>query len=221
VPLVLAGVIVLGSAGALLMSIGALVSVSGSDESGILGTARLSYAMAIDGLFPRIFSRVHPRYKTPWVALAIQGGIAILLSLYAGIRDLISFSVFTMSFAFLLTCFALVVLRKQREQHLPGQRWIPWIGILICLYLLYSTSLFDKIVGSLLILAGVPLYVFFSPKVAISDMKQLFFSEEAVFLRRLQRKERFLAHFIALLHRGWKFLRTRMLALRDGRRQQT
>lgn len=71
VPLVLAGSVLLGGAGALIMSIGALVSVSGSDESNILGTARLSYAMAIDGLFPRVFAEIHPRFKTPYIALAI------------------------------------------------------------------------------------------------------------------------------------------------------
>ena len=58
-PLVLVGAALLGGAGGLLMSAGALVSVSGSDESGILGTSRLAYAMAIDGLFPRPFARLH------------------------------------------------------------------------------------------------------------------------------------------------------------------
>ncbi|MDD1711605.1 MAG: APC family permease, partial [Methanoregulaceae archaeon] len=52
-PLILVGTILMGSAGALIMMVGALVSVSGSDESGTLGTARLGYAMSIDGLFPK------------------------------------------------------------------------------------------------------------------------------------------------------------------------
>ncbi|MDD1676354.1 MAG: APC family permease [Methanomicrobiales archaeon] len=205
-PLVLVGALILGSFGAVLMSLGALVSVSGSDESGILGTARLSYAMAIDGLFPRVFARLHSRFSTPWVALVIQGIIATVLSLYSGIRDLISFSVFNMGFAFFLTCCALIVLQKNREKHLPGQRWLPWVGLVICAYLLYSTSIFDKVVGTLIILAGIPLYVFFSPKVAISDMKKLFLSEEAIFVRNLQLRERFLANFISLLHRMWSNL---------------
>ncbi len=61
IPLVLVGTALLGTTGAIVISGGALVSVSGSDESGILGTARLAYAMSIDGLFPRAFSKVHPR----------------------------------------------------------------------------------------------------------------------------------------------------------------
>jgi APA family basic amino acid/polyamine antiporter len=202
-PLVLVGSALLGTAGAIMMSIGALVSVSGSDESGILGTARLSYAMAIDGLFPRVFSRIHARYGTPIAALAIQGVFAFLLSIFSGIRELISFSVFNMAFAFLLSCLALLVLRKEGERGLPGQHILPLIGTVICVYLLVSTSLFDKIVGTALIIAGIPLYVFFSPKVEIGTLKKFFLSEEAVFTRRLQREQRFLANFIRLLYRAY------------------
>ena len=66
-PLVDAALIIFGAAGALIMAVGALLSVSGSDEAGLLTTARLSYAMSIDGLFPRIFSRIHTKYGTPYI----------------------------------------------------------------------------------------------------------------------------------------------------------
>jgi APA family basic amino acid/polyamine antiporter len=211
-PLILVGSVLLGTVGAIMMSIGALVSVSGSDESGILGTARLSYAMALDGLFPRIFSKVHPRYQTPAAALVIQGVISFVLSIFSGIRELISFSVFNMAFAFLLTCLALLVIRKEGEKGLPAQHILPLLGTMICVYLLVSTSAFDKIAGTVLILAGIPLYVFFSPKVEISTMKKFFFSEEAVFARRLQRERRFLANFIRLLHRVYLWVRRRVSA---------
>ena len=210
-PLVLVGGLLLGTIGAIMMSIGALVSVSGSDESGILGTARLSYAMAVDGLFPRVFTKIHSRYSTPWAALAIQGALAFILSLFSGIRELISFSVFNMAFAFLLTCLSLLVLRRESEKGLPGQHLLPLIGSLICLYLLFSTSTFDKIAGTILILVGIPIYVFFSPKVEMSTMKKFFFSEEAIFARRLQREERFLANFIQLVYRAYRKIYNRRL----------
>src|SRR5665811_2138873 len=68
-PLVDVALVIFGATGALIMAIGALLSVSGSDEAGLLTTARLSYAMSIDGLFPRIFSRIHPKYGTPYMCL--------------------------------------------------------------------------------------------------------------------------------------------------------
>jgi APA family basic amino acid/polyamine antiporter len=202
-PLILVGGVLLGTFGAVIMMLGALVSVSGSNESGMLGTARLSYAMAIDGLFPRLFSRLHPKHGTPSIGLAVQGIIAFLLSLYSPITALISFAVFNLAFAFLLTCLSLIILTRKEEKHLIGQNVLPWIGILICLYLLYSTSLPDKVIGGFVILFGVAVYVFFSPKQDIYHLKNLFVSEEAIFVRAMARRERFLGHFMLLLYRGY------------------
>jgi len=205
-PLVSVGVVLLGAAGGIIMSLGALVSVSGSDESNFLGTGRLSYAMSIDGLFPKIFSKTHPKYKTPYMSLLIQGLIAFTLSIISGVSGLISFSVFNLAFSFLLTSLALIILTKGREKELHGQNILPWIGIAICLYLLYSTSLFDKIVGFGLILIGIPLYIFFSPKADIHHLKRLFVSEESILGRRLEKKEKFLANFVRLVHKGFRKL---------------
>jgi APA family basic amino acid/polyamine antiporter len=200
-PLVLVGAALFGAAGAAFMTAGALVSVSGSDESGILGTARLSYAMAIDGLFPKVFALIHPRYGTPYAALIIEGMIAFSLSLLAGIQGLISFAVFNLAFSFLVTCLALTILSQGKEDTLRGQKILPWIGIAICLYLLYSTSLFDKLAGGLVIIAGIPIYIFFSPKTDIYHLKELFISEEAIFVRRMERQRRFLANLLRIFHK--------------------
>jgi amino acid transporter len=206
VPLVLVGSTLLGAVGAVIMTIGAMISVSGSDESGILGTARLSYAMSLDGMFPKIFSKIHSKYGTPYMSLIIQGAIAFTFAIFSGISRLISFSVFNLAFSFLLTCLALIVLTKNNVKKLHGQNILPLIGIAICIYLIYSTSMFDKIVGLILILFGIPLYVLFSPKVEMSNLKKMFVSEEAIFSRRLERKEKFLANFLSFLHRIYRKL---------------
>ncbi len=203
-PLVDVALVIFGAVGAMIMAIGALLSVSGSDGSNVLTTARLSYAMSIDGLFPRIFSRIHTRYGTPYMALLIHGVIAFTLSIYSGISRLISFSVFNLAFSYLLTCLALIILKKDTEKKLYGQNILPWLGVGICLYLLYSTSIFDKVVGSALILFGILLYVFFTPKRDIHHLKELFISEENIFVRTMERKERFLANFIRLLHKAYR-----------------
>lgn len=207
VPLVLVGTALFGVIGAFIMSIGALFSVAGSDEGGVLGTARLSYAMSIDGLFPRIFSKVHSKYRTPYMALIIQGIIAFLISIFSSVKDLISFSVFNLAFSFLLTCFAFVILKKGKEKELHGQNILPWLGILICLYLLYSTTSFDKVIGTIVILIGIPLYVFFSPKVSMKDMKKMFLSEEAIFARHLEKHDRFLAKFVKYVYLLYRKIR--------------
>jgi APA family basic amino acid/polyamine antiporter len=215
-PLILVGGVLLGAAGALIMTVGALFSVSGSDESGMLGTARLSYAMSIDGLFPRFFSHLHPRFRTPYIGLVVQGTVAFLLSIYSPITNLISFAVFNLAFAFLLTCLSLIVLTRDTEKQLIGQKVLPWIGVIICLYLLYSTSTFDKVVGTLILLAGVIMYVFFSPKQDIYHLKELFLSEEAIFMRSLAKRERFLGNFMLLLYRGYERVKHRIYRASDN-----
>ena len=204
-PLLLVGTALLGTAGAVLMSAGALVSVSGSDESGVLGTARLGYAMSIDGLFPRVFSKVHSKYQTPYMSLIIQAVIALVLSLFSHLSDLISFSVLNLGFSFLLVSLSLSVIKdKKAKKGLRGEKVLPWLGIAICIYLIYSTSILDKIVGAVLIGLGVPLYVYFSPKTDIEHLKELYTTEEAVLSRNLQKKNRFLANLVRLAHQAWR-----------------
>ncbi len=214
-PLILVGGALLGSAGALIMTVGALFSVSGSDESGMLGTGRLSYAMSIDGLFPRLFSTLHKKYGTPYAGLIVQGILAFLLSIYSPITNLISFAVFNLAFSFLLTCLALIVLTRDSEKQLPGQKILPWLGVMICLYLLYSTSFFDKAVGTIIILAGVLIYVFFSPKQDIYHLKELFVSEQAIFVRAMAKRERFLGNFMLLLYRSYMKIKQKLFPGRD------
>jgi len=199
VPLVVAGTALFGSAGVIIMTVGALFSVSGSNESGMLGSARLAYAMAIDGLFPRAFARVHPRYGTPYVVLIAQGAIAFVLSNVGNLSGLISFAVLTLAFSFLLTCFALIVLRDDRAAKLRGQHILPLAGIAICLFLLFSATTFDKVAGILVILAGIPIYLYYSPKEDIHHLKALFLSEEAVLRRRLEAKEIYLANLLGII----------------------
>ncbi|HEY6283306.1 MAG TPA: APC family permease, partial [Nitrososphaerales archaeon] len=202
VPLVVVGAALFGVFGGALMSVGALFSVSGSDESGILGTARLSYALSIDGLFPKAFAKVHKKYRTPYIALIVQGVIAFALSIFSGLSNLISFSVLNLAFSFLMVSVSFIFLKKRKEAKLLGQSVLPWLGIAVCLFLLYSTSLQDKLVGSIVILAGIPIYVYFSPKVDMADLKEDFLSAPKITQRYLERTDRFLAHLLKHIRRA-------------------
>ena len=205
VPLVMVGASLLGAAGSITMSVGALFSVSGSDESGTLGTARLTYALSIDGLFPRVLSRVHKKYGTPYVALLSQGAIAFVLSAISGLSNLISFSVLNLSFSFLMVCVAFLFLKKEKGA-LHGQRLMPLMGVAVCLFLIYSTALQDKILGSIVILVGIPIYVYFSPKVDASDLKAKFLSAPAIASRYAENTDRLLARLVKVLRLAYRRL---------------
>ena len=108
------------------------------------------------------------------MALLLQATIAFALCIFSGLSDLISFSVFNLAFAFLLTCLALLVLGKRKHtKKLHGQRILPIIGIIICLYLitmylLGSTALLIKIIGILLsFLEFLSIYSFHRKQISI------------------------------------------------------
>jgi APA family basic amino acid/polyamine antiporter len=157
-------------------------------------------------LLPKSVQKVHPRFQTPYIAIIIEGAIALVLSLFTGITQLISFAVFNLAVCYLLVCLALSVLKKSGEHALRGQSVLPWMGVLISLYLIYSTSIIDKLVGSIAVLSGIPIYVYFS-KTHAGVPKATFLSEEDTIRLNLEKQNRFLANLTRLIRRALDRLR--------------
>lgn len=197
-PLMLVSVSLIGTAGAFLTGFGAIASVSGTEETEILGTARLIYAMSIEGLLPSQLSKIHSRFKTPYIALLVEGSVAIALSIFSTITQLISFAVFNLGICYLLVCLSLSVLKNKREA-LRGQNVLPWVGAAISIYLLYSSSPSDKIVGTILVIAGIPIYLIMSRKTNLRKLPTVLKLEEENFGRNIQRQNAFLANFVRMV----------------------
>lgn len=206
VPLVLASTALLGLAGAVITTFGALASVSGTDETEVLGTARLIYAMSKDGLLPRAAGKVHPRFRTPYVAIIIQGIVALVLMPFSGISQLISFAVFNLAICYLLVSISLAVLKKDGERGLRGQNVLPWLGALVSVYLIYSSSLGDILVGTAVILVGIPVYLYFSKRTNLAGIGGLLEEEESVLETSLERHNKFLANLLRLLRELYRKL---------------
>ena len=200
IPLVLVGSALLGSVGAAITGIGALASVSGTDETEVLGTARLMYAMSADGLFPSALGKVHQKYKTPYVGVAVEGIIAIALSLFSGITQLISFAVFNLAVCYLLVCLSLVVLGREGHGELRGQKILPWLGALISLCLMVATSPGDIIVGAVFVLVGIPVYVFYS-RTHVRELREMFITQEEILVSNLEKGNRVLPRLVRMVRR--------------------
>jgi APA family basic amino acid/polyamine antiporter len=103
----------------------------------LLGQSRVFYSMSRDGLLPKAFSKVHPKFKTPYKANLV---ILVLVGLFAAfipgdiVGDMTSIGTL---FAFILVCAAVIVMRKS-DPDLPRQFKTPWVpvvpilGILVC-----------------------------------------------------------------------------------------
>jgi amino acid transporter len=187
----------LSAAVALVVGVGALLSIAGADESGTIGTSRLAYAMSIDGLLPRVFSRTHDRFRTPYVGIVILCSAAFVASLFGGLADLINSSVFLLGVAYLATCVSAVFLGKQNPTvaaKIRGRLIVPIVGAVFSIVLILLVSPVQMAISIALFAIGVPVYTFFSPKKELEELKAVFMSREAVLERARDQATRFLAY---------------------------
>lgn len=187
--------------GGIIVGGGALISVAGSDESGMIGTSRLGYALAADGLFPRVFAKIHPKLKTPYLGIIIQATTALIAAIIGNLTILIATSVFFMAIAYVATSASIFSLHRKNQTahfHLRGGMLIPSLGVIFSLYLITQCTVTQIALGLALLLAGLPIYVKYSPKKEIAELKEKLLSRESMLRLAYGQEERFLAH--VLLH---------------------
>jgi amino acid transporter len=193
--------------GVSIVGIGALISVAGSDESGMIGTSRLGYALAADGLFPRMFARVHPRFKTPYLAIIVQAITALVAAIVGNLSMLIATSVFFMAIAYVATSASIFSLRRKgvkAQFHLRGGLLIPSLGVIFSLYLITQCTFTQIALGLLLLSVGVLIYIKYSPKKEIAELKNELLSRESIIKRAYNQEERFLAHILMHIKRFYR-----------------
>jgi amino acid transporter len=199
-PLALAGYAVMGSIGAIFLTVGALFSISGSDEAGILSSARIPYAMAGDGLLPHAFSKVHPEYGTPYVSLFVQNSITLVAAIFGTISQLIIISVFTLLFCYLLTCVSVFPLKKKFDGGINLPWIVPVLGVIICVYMMTQCAVNQIIIGVVLIALGIPIFWRYATGEEIAAVKRDMFLGRGLFSRLVMFPQKALAHFLGHLY---------------------
>lgn len=161
-----------GNGGALFIGLLILLTTLGCTNASILTGARPYYAMANDKLF---FPRVGTLNKAnvPGHSLLWQGiwaSVLVLSGTFDQLTDMIIFAVFIFYGA---TSLGVIILRRRMpDAHRPYKVWgypvIPVIYILFCLYLCFNTIITrprEAAIGTALILAGIPIYLWMKRKV--------------------------------------------------------
>ena len=88
-------------------------------NAGVIGASRITYAMAHYRQLPQIFRRVHPRFRTPWIALIVFGGLISILVLLPGKVDFLStLYSFGAMLSFTVAHLSIIVLRRRRPEEL-------------------------------------------------------------------------------------------------------
>ena len=118
-PLAESARVLVGDAGAAIITVAALISVYGWLASNMLTVPRLSMAMAERGDFPVFFARVHPVFRTPWVSILFFAVVSWALANQAGLLQNLSLASVSRLFVYGLVCAALPVLRSKEGGDVP------------------------------------------------------------------------------------------------------
>ncbi|MEH6665279.1 MAG: amino acid permease [Brevundimonas sp.] len=123
-----------------LIKIGAITGLSSVMLVLCYGQTRVFYTMARDGLLPRAFALIHPKFRTPWIGTIVLGVLISIAAAFLPISilgDLVSLGTAT---AFAIVCFSVIMLRirhpeMERPFRVPGGVVTAFLGICACLFL--------------------------------------------------------------------------------------
>lgn len=162
-PLADVAMILMGGAGAALLTLGAVFSVSGNLTASMLSAPRMLYAMAHIGSMPEWFGRVHRRYRTPANSILAYGLLSMVLALGGGFEWLAKMSTVVRLLVYVMVIATLPVLQRRARDYegqfrLWGGYAIPLLALGPILWLTSHASLKSWVVTGVFAAAGTVLY---------------------------------------------------------------
>jgi APA family basic amino acid/polyamine antiporter len=150
-----------------VVSVGAVAGLTSVLLVLLLGQSRIFFAISRDGLLPPAFSRVHPRFQTPYIPTILTGAAVGVTAALLPIQDIAELTNIGTLFAFVLVCLGVWILRYvDPEQHRPFRTplvpLVPIVGALSCLYLMASLPMVTWIRFFVWMAIGLAIYFGYS-----------------------------------------------------------
>lgn len=160
-PLADAAALFMGGSGALLMTVGATISMTGNNMGQALSGSRNLYALAEQGDLPRIFGRIHPRFQTPDFAIAFTSLVALGLAFSGSFATMAAASAVARLLVYAGTCASVLRLRREGRASftIPGGPVVPVVALVISVAILYGASAIQLQVGLAAVAFGAALYL--------------------------------------------------------------
>ena len=177
-PLADAAAMMMGPVGGFLLTLGAVLSVLGTNNNTVLAGPRYLYALSEMGRLPSVFAKIHPRYRTPYVAIITQTAVALALMMLdwglnalfpregaLGLAErLAMLSAIARLATYMGTAAAVPVLRRklpgtERTIRLPGGPLIPIAAFAICLVFLSAAEANNWKAGGIALAIGAAIYL--------------------------------------------------------------
>lgn len=169
-PIASAAAELVGPIGAFVVTIGALLSMAGTNSGTMLEGSRMLYALSL-GRRMGPLSYVHARFRTPSVAIAIHTTVALALALGGSFRQLALISAMARLTTYLVTCLAIPRLRKlsassSKETFRTPGYIVPVLGVAVSLIFVWNLTPQKLLVAAIALTIGALLYVVSRPRVA-------------------------------------------------------
>ncbi len=154
----------MGNAGGLLITIGAVISILGTLMVIILGGSRLPFALSEEGQFPKLFSYVHPIYKTPTWSLLAVSVVAFAVAVSWSFISALTISAIIRVVGYLVGCGSLLQLRttmKEQKDYFKVRfgNILAVAGILLSFWLLSAAKWSELRNAAIFLSAGVILFL--------------------------------------------------------------
>jgi amino acid transporter len=156
----------LGNLGRTILLAGATISAFGFVTSDILSSPRMIFAFGRDGALPQFFAHVHPRYRSPDVAIITYATLAFLLSISGTFEKLAVLSNVAVLLMYLLCCAACWVLVQRDVRadgaqpfNFPGMNIVPALAIVAILWILVHASTREFVVTGVVLAVASVLYL--------------------------------------------------------------
>ena len=163
-PIASAAAAIVGPIGALIVTVGALLSMAGTNSGTMLEGSRMLYALSLGRPRLRAISFVHDKFRTPTVAIAIHATIALALALGGTFATLAKLSAVARLATYLFTAAAVPRLRKLNEGFVvPGGWTLPILGVASALIIVVTLDEMRLWLGAGAIVAGALIY-FLAPR---------------------------------------------------------
>lgn len=155
---------VMFAGGLVLLTVGALISIFGTQSGVALISPRNLYSLSREGMLPAVLSRVSPRFSTPAVAIWVTGILVVVLAVSGTFTQLLLLNVAARLYQYFMVCLSVVILRyrrpdAQRPFRLPLGVSIPAVAAVLCVGLLTQQPLTNLLLALGALVAGLILHL--------------------------------------------------------------
>jgi APA family basic amino acid/polyamine antiporter len=146
-----------------IISLGAVAGLTSVLLVLMLGQSRVFFAVSRDGLLPPAFSKIHPKYRTPYIPTTLTGIAVGITAALLPIQEIAELTNIGTLFAFVLVCAGVWILRRvepglHRPFRTPLVPLVPILGVVFCFYLMASLPLLTWIRFFVWLAIGLVIY---------------------------------------------------------------